>query len=184
MNLIAIVGMSGSRKSVASDYLEEKGYKKFYFGGVVVDKVKEEGLEVNEANERMIRERLREEHGMAAMAIVLLPKIKASYDKENIVLDGLYSWDELLVLREKFKSKLKLICINCDKEIRYERVGKREVRPLTREEIEKRDITEIENLAKGGPIAFADYYLDNNGSLDDYYKRLEEILEDIEVRGV
>ena len=38
-----------------------------------------------------------------------------SYEKVNIVLDGLYSWDELLVLREKFKSKLKLICINCYK---------------------------------------------------------------------
>ena len=37
----------------------------------------------------------------------------------------------------------------------------------------------IENLAKGGPIAYADYYLFNNGSLEDYENRLLEILEDI-----
>ena len=184
MNLIAIVGMSGSGKSVASDYLENKGYKKIYFGGVVMDKLKEENLEINPDNERMMREKLRKEHGMAAMAIVLLPKIEESYKTQNTVLDGLYSWDELLVLKDKFKDKLKLICINCDKEIRYERVGKRDYRPLNREEIEKRDITEIENLAKGGPIAFADYYLDNNSTIEAYYKRLEEILDDIEKRGV
>ena len=36
-------------------------------------------------------------------------------------------------------------------------------------------------LAKGGPIAFADYFLFNNGSLEDYQKRLLEILEDIKI---
>ena len=30
--IIAIVGMCGSGKSVASDYLESIGYKKVYFG--------------------------------------------------------------------------------------------------------------------------------------------------------
>ena len=53
-------------------------------------------------------------------------------------------------------------------------------RPFAREDIIYRDISEIENLAKGGPIAYSDYFLFNNGSVDDYYKRLKEILEDID----
>ena len=44
--------------------------------------------------------------------------------------------------------------------------------------------TEIENLAKGGPIAYADYFLFNNGSLEDYEKRLLEILDDIEIKDL
>ena len=44
----------------------------------------------------------------------------------------------------------------------------------------KRDIAEIENLAKGGPISFADYFISNNGTLKDYEIRLKEILNDIE----
>ena len=48
-----------------------------------------------------------------------------------------------------------------------------------REEIIIRDTSEIENLAKGGPIAYADYYIFNNGSLKDYETRLLEILEQI-----
>ena len=74
--LLAIVGMCGSGKSIASDYLEEKGWNKIYFGGVTMDKLKENNLEVNPQNEKMMREKLRQEYGMAAYAILLLPKIK------------------------------------------------------------------------------------------------------------
>ena len=62
--IIAIVGMSGSGKSVASTYLESMGYSKVYFGGVTMKKLKEEGLEVTPENEKMMRNKLREEHGM------------------------------------------------------------------------------------------------------------------------
>ena len=41
---------------------------------------------------------------------------------------------------------------------------------------ESRDIAEIENLAKGGPIAYADYFIFNNGSQDDCKKQLFSIL--------
>ena len=51
--IIAIVGMSGSGKSVASTYLESMGYSKVYFGGVTMKKLKEEGLEVTPENEKM-----------------------------------------------------------------------------------------------------------------------------------
>ena len=40
--IIAIVGMCGSGKSVASDYLEKTlNYKKVYFGGVTMKKLQE-----------------------------------------------------------------------------------------------------------------------------------------------
>ena len=177
--LVAIVGMSGSGKSVASDYLENLGFKKIYFGGVVLKEVKKRGLEITPENEKIVREDLRKEYGMAAMAKLLLEEIEESIKEYDTVLDGLYSWDEYVVLKEKFKEKLKLIAVIVDKDIRYKRVESRKVRPLNREEIEKRDIAEIENLAKGGPIVIADYYLFNNGNLEDYINRLNEILEKI-----
>ncbi len=178
-NLIAIVGMSGSGKSIATDYLEKKGFAKIYFGGVVLDELKKAHMEDTPDNEKYMREKLRKDYGMAAMAVVLLPKIKECYAKCDTVLDGLYSWDEYLVLKEAFGDDLKMIAIVNDKKLRYSRVGKREVRPFNEEDIRKRDIAEIENLAKGGPIAFADYFIFNNGTIDDYTNRLETILEDI-----
>ena len=175
-NIIAIVGMCGAGKSVASDILENKGYKKVYFGGVTMEKLKEEGLEINPENERMMRERLRKELGMGAFAKILLPRIKEYAKESNTVLDGLYSWDELKILKDEFGDNLTLIAVIADKNIRYERLSKREIRPLTKDEAIKRDLTEIENVAKAGPIAYADYYIDNNKTLSDYEQRLQEIL--------
>lgn len=178
--LIAIVGMSGSGKSVASDYLEEIGFNKIYFGKVVLDKLKEENIKITPENEKIKREELREKYGMGAMAEILLPKIKESYKEKDTVLDGLYSWDEYIILKKEFKENLKVIGIITDKNIRYKRVSERKIRSFNKEEIKIRDISEIENLAKGGPIAFADYYILNNKGLKEYKERLEEILKDIE----
>ena len=172
--IVAIVGMCGSGKSVASKFFEDKGFKSIYFGGVTMDKLKEEGLEVTPENEKMMREKLRKQYGMGAFAEILLPKIENASKIDNVVLDGLYSWDELKILQNKFKD-MKVLAIICDKSIRYSRLNIREIRPLTSVQANDRDIAEIENLKKGGPIVFADYFIDNNGTLEDYNKRLEEV---------
>lgn len=171
--IVAIVGMCGSGKSIASEYYEKLGYTKIYFGGVTMDKMKEEGLDITPDNERYMREKLRKEYGMGAYAILLLDKIEEASKNNNVVLDGLYSWDELKILKEKF-SNLVVLSIVVDRNIRYSRLNNREIRPLTNEEAMKRDITEIENLAKGGPISYADYYILNNYSIEKYMSDLEE----------
>lgn len=181
--IIAIVGMCGVGKSVASELLEKMNYKKVYFGGVTMEKLKEEGMEITPENEKIMRERLRSEYGMGAYAIMLLPKIKELSLENNVVLDGLYSWDELKILKEELGDSLSVIAVVADKNLRYNRLGVRDVRPFTREEAIRRDISEIENIAKAGPIAYADYYIDNNYDLETYERRLYDILEQIEKRN-
>lgn len=182
--LIAIVGMSGSGKSIATDYLEEKGWTKLYFGGITYKLMQEAGIErtPDGKSEKEFRENLRKTHGKECYAKFLEPEIEKALKKGNVVLDGLYSWYEYTYLIERFKN-LKLIAIVVDKEIRYNRVAIRKERAFKREDIIYRDLTEIENLAKGGPIAIADYYLFNNSNIPDYLKRLEEILKTIENEG-
>jgi len=140
-----------------------------------MDKLKENDLEVNPENEKMMREKLRKELGMGAYAIVLLPKIKECLEKGNTVLDGVYSYDEVKILKENFKD-LKIISVVCDKNIRYERLEAREIRPLNTIEAEQRDISEVENIAKAPPIAMADYYVLNNGNILEYKNRIDEII--------
>lgn len=177
--IVAVVGMCGSGKSIASEYYEKRGYQKVYFGGVTLEKLKEENLEDTPVNEKMMRERIRKEYGMAAYAILSLPKIEELVKTSNVVIDGLYSWDELVVLKEKFPN-LDVLCIVVNKKIRYNRLAIRDIRPLTNEEAKNRDITEIEALAKGGPISYADYYILNNGNNDEYYRQLDEVTKQIE----
>ena len=177
--IIAIVGMCGSGKSIACEYYEKKGYKKVYFGGVVLEEIKKQGLDITPENECYVRNKLREDYGMAAMAIKSLPKIEEYAKTDNVVIDGLYSWDELVVLKEKFP-KLVVIAIVVDKQIRYDRLNTRIIRPFSNEDAKKRDLNEIENMAKGGPIAFADYYILNNGNMEIYNKDLEKITMGLE----
>lgn len=177
--IIAIVGMCGSGKSIASDYYENIGFTKIYFGGVTLDQLKKRHLEVTPENEKMVRESLREEYGMGAFAILLLDQIEQASQKGNVVLDGLYSWDEYKILKEKFQEDLLVISIVVDKKIRYQRLENRNVRPFSFEKAKQRDIAEIENSDKGGPISYADYYILNNGTKENYINDLRCITKQI-----
>lgn len=175
--IVAMVGMCGSGKSIATDILVQEGWKKIYFGGVTYSKMKEANIERTPDNERMFREQLREKYGPACYAKLLLPDIKKALKEKNVVLDGLYSWYEYTFLKEELGSKFKLIGVIADKDIRYARIAQRKDRPFNNQEAKERDISEIENLYKGGPIAYADFYIDNNKTIEDYKKRLKEIIE-------
>ena len=178
--LVAVIGMCGSGKSIATDYLENQGWTKIYFGGVTYKLMAEAGIArtPDGKSEKEFREKLRQEHGPECYAKFLEPEIREALEKGDVVLDGLYSWYEYKYLIERFPF-LKLVCIVVDKRLCYERIANRKDRPWAKADTVYRDISEIENLAKGGPIAYSDYFLFNNGSLEDYQNRLSEILEDI-----
>ena len=57
--VIAIVGMCGAGKSEVTNFFEEQGYSRVYFGAITFDEIKRRGLENNQENERKIREEFR-----------------------------------------------------------------------------------------------------------------------------
>ena len=79
---------------------------------------------------------------------------------------------------EKFPN-LKLIAVVADKNIRYDRVSHRADRPFDKDAIIERDLSEIENLYKGGPIAYADYYILNNSTIDDEINSIKKIINEV-----
>ncbi len=172
-NIVAIVGMPGSGKSTAANFFKKKGIPILRFGDQTDIGLKELTKSLTEVNESWYRKKIRQELGMAAMAIKIEPRINA-IKKNNalIVLDGLYSWEEYLYLIEKF-SDLQLLCIYTRSEIRYGRLGRRQIRPLTIAEARQRDFHEIEDTNKGGPIAIADYLIKNEGSEVEFIQELE-----------
>lgn len=165
--IVAIVGMAGAGKSEVAATLESLGLTRIRFGDVTEEELERRGLSLNEANERSVREDLRREHGMAAYAILNLPKIDAALESGSVVVDGLYSWEEYLVLREQFGSKLIVLAIASSPATRAQRLASRPRRPLSAEEVESRDRSEIEKINKGGPIAIADITVVNESSIGE-----------------
>ncbi len=109
-----------------------------------------------------MREGLRAKYGMGAFAVLLKDEILDKLSRGNVVLDGLYSWSEYVILKELLGDNLVLLAVVTNSGVRKERLASREVRPLTAEQVDSRDKAEIENLEKGGPIAKADYFMLNN----------------------
>ncbi len=175
--VVAIVGMAGSGKSEVSIVFEEHGYRKVRFGDVTDEEVTRRGLALKEENERTVRQQLRQEHGMAAYAILNLPKIDPLLKQTNVVVDGLYSWEEYTLMKGHYGQQLVLVAVWSSPATRYRRLAHRAVRPLTGSEGAERDRTEIENSHKGGPIAMADYTIVNESSLEELRGQTRRIIE-------
>lgn len=176
--IVAIVGMTGSGKTEAGDFFRKKGYEVLRFGSVVDDAVKEAGLPWTPENTAIYRKKLRDEFGMAAMAIKVFPKIKQLIDSgsSKIALDGLYSWEEYEYLKKEFPDLI-LLCVYASPRIRYKRLGVRDDRPFSPEEARKRDEHEVVVTNKGGPIAIADYLVKNEGTKEEFNNQLEMFLK-------
>jgi dephospho-CoA kinase len=176
MKVVAIVGMPGAGKSEVSRIFEQNGYVRIRFGDITDEEVAGRGLPLNEENERRVREQLRREHGMAAYAILNLPKIEMALKKSNVVIDGLYSWEEYLFLKSQCLDNLYVVAVWASPGTRYRRLSSRSKRPLSMEEAATRDKAEIENVNKGGPIAMADFTITNESSLDELRKESRRLV--------
>jgi dephospho-CoA kinase len=179
MKVVSVVGMTGSGKSEVAAVFRSNGFSVIRFGDITDEEVKKRGLKLTEANELPVREALRRERGMAAYARLSLPKIETALKNGNVVIDGLYSWEEYLFLKERFGEDFIVVAAWASPRTRYARLANRGTRPLTAVEAAGRDRAEIENLNKGGPIAMADLTIVNEGTLDDLRKQVERIISEI-----
>lgn len=176
MRVVSIVGLPGAGKSEVSRVFEQNGFVRVRFGDLTDEEMKKRGLEANEANERRTRELLRREHGMAAYALLSLPRIDAALSGDHVVVDGLYSWEEFLLLRQRYGPDFCLVAVWASPATRYRRLAVRRERGLTPAQAAERDKAELENLNKGGPIAIADFTITNEGSLEALRRKAEKVM--------
>ena len=85
--IVAVLGMPGSGKSEAIEYLVKKyGWPKIYFAQPTFDEMERRGLERNQANERLVREDLRNLHGEDFYAREAVKKVEALTDADIVLL--------------------------------------------------------------------------------------------------
>ena len=178
-HIIAFVGMAGSGKSTAVEYLTSKGLPKVYFGGVIYDAMREAGIEITPESQTAFREEVRAREGNDFVAQRIITQINNLIDagQHTIIADGLYTWTEFKLLKHAFPGELSVIAILAPRALRHHRLAQRPERPFTAEEAKIRDWREIENLEKGGPIAMADHFIINDHSIEQLHEDIDAVLE-------
>jgi dephospho-CoA kinase len=174
MKVVSIVGMTGAGKSEVSRVFEKNGFTRIRFGDLTDEEMKRRGLKPSEENERLVRELLRKEQGMAAYAKLNLPRIEQA--QSDVVIDGLYSWEEYTYLKGRYGEDLYLVAVWSSPKKRYARLSNRSSRRLSLKEAISRDRAELENSNKGGPIAMADFTIINESSLENLRKEAQQVI--------
>jgi dephospho-CoA kinase len=181
VKIVAFVGLTGSGKSSAVEYLTNKGYPKVYFGGVIYQAMEAAGIVRTAESETKFREEIREQEGKDFVVNRIVKQIRDLIDagQHRIIADGIYTWTEYKIMKREFPGELTVVAVVTPKHLRHHRLTTRPERPYTLAEADKRDWAEIENLEKGGPIAIADHYIMNNGNIDHFHQQIDDELDHI-----
>lgn len=177
--VVSVVGMAGSGKSEVARVFEANSFTRVRFGDITDREVEKRGLTLNEENERYVRELIRKEHGMAAYARLSLPVIDSALKHADVVIDGLYSWEEYLLLNEYYGDNFHMVAVWSSPRTRHNRCSQRPDRSLRPEEAASRDRAEIENTNKGGPIAMANFTVINESSLEDLRDEVNKVISEL-----
>lgn len=183
VKIIAFVGLAGSGKSSAVEYLTAKGIPKIYFGGIIYKAMAEAGIEVTWESQEKFREEIRAREGKDFVVKRAITEARNLIDagQRRIVLDGVYSWSEYRILKHEFPGDtMTVIAIVTPKHLRKARMAQRPERPMTSQEVDERDWSEIENLEKGGPIAIADYFIHNDSGIENLEEQIKRVLKEID----
>jgi dephospho-CoA kinase len=160
--LICITGMPGAGKSTVAILLRNYGFSLITMGDVVREQAKLNNLEMTDANLGNLMLKLREDLGPAAVAHLILKKIKQdSGMKHDIVIDGIRSIDEVKVL--KTIGSVRLLAIHASAETRYNHIkqrGRADV-PQDNTDFLIRDQREID-VGISEAIAMSDEVVSNN----------------------
>lgn len=182
LKVIAVVGMPGSGKGVCANHLHKKhDWPVIHFGSMFYEEVKRRGLD-NVKDETFVQKDMRAQEGPEVLAKHALKKAREYSEKDNqvIIFDGLYTWPEYRYLEQELGDNLLVIATAAPKKLRRERVLNRKDkhRKYTLEQLITREVGEIENIEKGGPIAYADYTIVNDNSMDAMLSKLDKIISE------
>jgi dephospho-CoA kinase len=178
--VLILVGLPGSGKTTASDFLKKKNFFIIRLGDLTDREVEKSHLSQTSGNEKYIRNLLRDKYGSNIYALDAVSRLIQKL-KENkfIVIEGMKSQEEMEIFKKIKDIRIKVLEIKTAKKLRYLRLVKRDQRPLTARQAEDRDNEEIGKLGINRLKKISDFTLNNNEDFSVFYSKLERIVNNI-----
>ena len=172
--VIAISGMPGAGKGVASAAAKQLGFDVLILGDVIREETQRRGLDPTPQNIGAVMLQVRELEGPAAVAKRLLPKIEQC-KSEAVIVEGVRSLHELTELKSKFE--VITLVIHASPKTRFQRLLSRgrSDDPKTWDTFFERDDREL-TVGLGQVIALADYLAVNEDTITELQSTVKGIL--------
>jgi len=181
--IIGLTGKAGSGKGTVADYLVSKYHAvKLRFSAVLDDILRRLFLDVSRENEINLAMALREKFGPDVLARALLFDLKEKKLKLG-VLDGIRYREEYEVFKQE--PDFFLVYLDTPFELRYQRNlkrGEKKDDKVSFERFKEMELSPTEIYIEKFKTE-ADYIIDNSGSLDVLYQKIDHVLGPKIIKG-
>ena len=173
--VIAISGMPGAGKGVASEAARRLGLEVLVLGDVIREETERRGLEATPENVGNVMLQIRRDEGPAVVVKRLVPKIEAS-GSQTLIVEGIRSEDEVRELGSRFD--VVTVAIHASPKTRFQRLlaRGRSDDPKSWDTFYDRDSREL-NVGLCRVIALADILLLNEGTIDELQSSFDAALK-------
>jgi dephospho-CoA kinase len=178
--IIAISGMPGAGKGVASAAAKQLGFDVLVLGDVVREETERRGLDPTPQNVGAVMLKIREIEGPTAVAKRLIPKVEQC--QSNIVIvEGIRSLHEVAELKCKFE--VVTLAIHASPQTRFQRLLSRgrSDDPKSWDTFYERDTREL-TVGLGSVIALADRMATNESTITELQSSVKNILAELRTR--
>ena len=171
MKIFIIVGMPASGKNIAREYAESRGFPYHATGDLVRAEVKKRGLEADALGTALVSDEMRGHDGMGVTRYALAAAL--SETAPAVFLEGMRSWPEVELIASG--SQCVVLAFLAPRELRKERMASRGRADDSSDAFDGRDRREIA-YGTAVPIALADEYILNTGTVEDALNELDAIV--------
>lgn len=179
--ILGLAGEMACGKGTVAKYIGEKYHGGSHrFSTMLRDVLDRLHLEKSRENMQKISQILRDNFGDDLLARVIFEDVKND-QSEIVAIDGIRRMPDIKYLKEL--SQFKLVYLEADMEKRYERIIKRgenaDDNNKSFEQFQKEHQNEAELRIKDLKN-YADFVADNNGTIEELYRQIDEIIKECE----
>ncbi|MGC9323758.1 MAG: AAA family ATPase [Desulfomonilia bacterium] len=171
MTVFIIVGMPASGKNIARMYAQEKRIPYYSTGDIVRGEIAERDMSADAETTARISDELRGHDGMGVTRRAL--SMALEHEGAVVFLEGMRSWQEVELIRNHVP--VVVIAFLAPRDVRRSRMLSRGREDDAGAFFDERDMREI-SYGAATPIARADGYVLNIGSVDEARESLDAIV--------
>ena len=177
MLVIGVAGMRAAGKTTVNEVAKELGVSSMEMRSIVVEMMKEKGIEINNRTLREFADELRKKEGYDVVARKTIERIRSMRDKA-LVVNGIRGYEELKRFKEVFGDNFVLIGVFAPQKMRLDRVMKRNLPedPKSWEEFVWADEKEL-GWGVADSFAFSDYMIVNTGAKEKMREEVKALLK-------